>query len=155
MLYHMNNTFRNTVFRISVNVPLNFDPVKEIVKIQCRIYILMRKVIILRKIHVTMKSFAPPFFIFILFEPEQKKTCGNASHEKETKHIQASAAKLLHIRIGNLDWCKCRHCKNEAREIDCLCCREVNAILIASAKISPESEESILPSSFYGDPPDY
>ena len=22
------------------------------------------------------------------------------------------------IRIGNLDWCKCGHCKSEAREID-------------------------------------
>ena len=57
------------------------------------------------------------------------------SHEKETKHIHTSAADLLHIRIGNLDWCKCEHCKNEAREIDCLCCREMNVMLIASAKI--------------------
>ena len=31
----------------------------------------------------------------------------NESYEKETKHIHASAADLLHIRIGNLDWCKC------------------------------------------------
>ena len=28
------------------------------------------------------------------FEPEQKKTCGNESYEKETKHIYASAADL-------------------------------------------------------------
>ena len=41
--------------------------------------------------------------------------------EKETKHIHASAADLLHNRIGSLDWCKCRHCKKEARQIDCLC----------------------------------
>ena len=33
---------------------------------------------------------------------------------------------MLHIRIGDLGWCKCAHCENEAREIDCLCCREVN-----------------------------
>ena len=39
---------------------INFDPVKEILKTQCHIYILMKKVIILRKIHVKMKSFAPP-----------------------------------------------------------------------------------------------
>ena len=32
------------------------------------------------------------------FEPEQKKACGNESHEKESKHIHASAAE------GNLDW---------------------------------------------------
>ena len=39
---------------------LIFDPVKEILKIRCHIYILMKKVIILRKMHVKMKSFAPP-----------------------------------------------------------------------------------------------
>ena len=48
----------------------------------------------------------------------------NESHEKETKHIHDSAAYLLHIRLGNLNWCKCGHCKNEAKEM-----------LIASAKI--------------------
>ena len=58
----------------------------------------------------------------------------NESHENETKHIHALAADLLHIRIKNLDWYKCGHCKNEAREIDCLCCREVDVMLIASAK---------------------
>ena len=57
----------------------------------------------------------------------------------ETKYIHASAADLLHIRIANLDWCKCVNCKYEAREIDCLFCREVDAMLIASAKI-PERE---------------
>ena len=56
---------------------------------------------------------------------------------------------LLHIRIGNLDWCKRGHCKNKAREIDCRCCREVDEMLIASAKIH-ECEGSISPCSFYG-----
>ena len=54
---------------------------------------------------------------------------------EKTKYIHASAADLLHIRKGNLDWCKCGHCKNEAREIDCLCCRELDTMLIASASI--------------------
>ena len=44
---------------------------------------------------------------------------------------------------------KCGHCKNKAREIDCVCCREVNAMLLASAKI-PERMENMSPSSFYG-----
>ena len=83
-----------------------------------------------------------------------ENTCGNESHEKVTKHIHASAADLLHIRIGNLDSNKCRHFKNEPGEIDCLCCREVDAMLIASAKIS-ERKESISTSSFYGHLPDY
>ena len=78
-----------------------------------------------------------------LFEREQKKACGNERHDKEAQHIHASAAES-----------KCRHCKNEAREIDCLCCREVNAMLIASAKIQ-EREGNISPSSFYGKLPDY
>ena len=56
--------FRNlleAVFkRMIVFQELNFDPVKEILKIQCHIYILMKKVVILRKIHVKWKSFAPP-----------------------------------------------------------------------------------------------
>ena len=54
---------------------LNFDPVKEVLKIRCHMYTLMKKVIILSKIHMKMKSFAPP--------------------QKET-NIHASAADLLH-----------------------------------------------------------
>ena len=30
----------------------------------------------------------------------------------------------------------CKYCKNEAREIDCLCCRELNVMFIALGKIS-------------------
>ena len=47
-----------------------------------------------------------------------------------------------------------RQSKNEMREIDCLCCREVDAMLTASAKIR-ERQGSISPSSFYGHLPDY
>ena len=46
---------------------------------------------------------------------------GMRAIEKKTKHIHASAADLLHNRIGSLDWCKRKHCKKEARQIDCLC----------------------------------
>ena len=82
--------------------------------------------------------------IFQLFqcEHEQKKTCGNESHEREAKHIYASAADLLHIRKGNPNWYKCRHCKIETREIDCLCCREADSMLIASAKIPERGKHS-------------
>ena len=69
--------------------------------------------------------------------------------EKGTKHIHASAADLLHIRIENLDWCKCTHYKNEAREIDCLCCGKAGGMHIASAKIR-KRERSNSPCSFYG-----
>ena len=58
--------------------------------------------------------------------------------------IKELLIKKAYIRIGNLDLHKCRHCKNKVmanlsiikvRKIDCLCCKEVNAMLIASAKI--------------------
>ena len=71
-----------------------------------------------------------------------ENTCGNESYEKGNKYIHSSAADLLHIRIGNRNWCKCGHLKNEAREIDCLCCREVAAKLLASAKILEREEVS-------------
>ena len=48
--------------------------------------------------------FLPTILQPFQFESEQKKTCGNASHEKESKYIHASSADLLHVRIGNLDW---------------------------------------------------
>ena len=100
----------------------------------------MKKVTILKKIQVTMKTFALTFFNHFSLSLNRKKTCGNKSHEKETKNTRyASAADLLHIRIGNLIWCKCGHCKNEVKEINCLCCRELDAMLIASAK-NPERE---------------
>ena len=54
---------------------------------------------------------------FLQFEPENSRVLIRA---KETKHIPALPADLLYIRIGNLDWCKCRHYKKKAREIDCL-----------------------------------
>ena len=49
---------------------------------------------------------------------------------------------------------KCGHCKNKASEIDCLCCREVDAMLIALAKIL-EREGRISLSNFFGHLPDY
>ena len=67
-------------------------------------------------------------------------------------------AKLLRTPFlqNNAGWLllKCGHCKNQAREIDCLCCsmhgcREMNAMLTASAK-SQDYEGSILSSRFYG-----
>ena len=63
----------------------------------------------------------------------------------KTLFLQSNSGQLL---------LKCGHCKNEAREIDCLCCREVNAMFIASAKI-PEYERGISPSSFHRHLPDY
>ena len=105
----------------------------------------MKEVIILKK-KIDNEGFYSTIFQPFQFELELKKTCGNENHEKETKHIYASADDLLHIRIGNLNWCK-----NKGREIVCLCCKEieVDAVLIDPAKI-PQRKKSISLFSFYG-----
>ena len=96
----------------------------------------MKRLIILKKIQVTMKAFVSPFFNHFSLSLSKKETCGNESHEKETINIfTLQLPILLHIRIGNISWCKYQksgYCKNEAREIDCLCCREIemDAMLI-------------------------
>ena len=110
---------------IVFQVSLNFDPVKEILKIRSTIF--------------------QPF----QFETEEEKTCGK---KLNTLMLQLSVYYIL--EVGNLNRCKKGHCKNEAREIDRLCCREVDAMFIASAKIQ-ECKGSISSSSFYGDLPDY
>ena len=72
-----------------------------------------------------MTTFGPPSINHFSLSLNSKKTCGKEIHEKETKPIHPSAADLLHTGIGNINWCKCGHCKNKVREIDCLSCREV------------------------------
>ena len=89
-----------------------------------------------------MKFFTPPVSFIEVF------------HSTILLHRKKLNIFTYSIWIGNLDWCKCGHCKNEARDIDCLYCREVDAMLIASVKI-PEREGSISLSSFYGRLPDY
>ena len=46
---------------IIFQVSLNFDLAEEILKMRYQIYILMKKMIILRKTQATMKTFAPSF----------------------------------------------------------------------------------------------
>ena len=97
---------------IIFQVSLNFDPLREIPITQCQSYILMKRVIFLRKTYVIMKSFAPPFFLHFSLSLNRKKPC-NESHEKATTHIHAD---LLHIRTGNPHWCKGRPCKNKGKK---------------------------------------
>ena len=44
-------------------------------------------------------SFAPPVFNRLRLILNRKRTCGNESHEKQTKHIHASAADFV------VEWC--------------------------------------------------
>ena len=72
--------------------------------------------------------------------PVPEETPENLAKFLRTPFLQNNSRRLL---------LKYEHCNNEARDIDCICCRELDAMLIASAKI-PEREGSISPSSFYG-----
>ena len=65
---------------IVFQVSLNFDPVSKVLKIRRAIYILMKIITImkimkinLRKIQVTMKTFAPLFFIHVNLSLQRKK----------------------------------------------------------------------------------
>ena len=89
------------------------------------------------------------------FEPEQKKKRVVMRVRRKKLHTLTFSCRFVtYIRIGNLDWCKFGHSKNQSREIDCLCCREVDTMLIASTKIF-ERKGRISPYSFHGELPDY
>ena len=77
--------------------------------------------------------------------PVPEETPVNFAKFLRTPFLQNNSGRLL---------LKCRHCTNDVRDIDCICCRELDAMLIASAKL-PEREGSISPTSFYGRLPDY
>ena len=123
---------------------VSFDPVKEILKL--RFIFSWRKWLFCGKYKWQWKlSFHHSLTISVWIWTEKNVW----QWEPWERNWTRSAAGLLHIRIGNLDWCKFGHCKNQARKIDSLCCREVDAMLIAFAKIL-ERKGSISPSSFYG-----
>ena len=77
--------------------------------------------------------------------PVPEETSVNFAKFLRTLFLQNNSRQLL---------LKCGHCNNEERDIDCICCRQLDAMIIASAKI-PEHKGSISPSSFYGHLPDY
>ena len=67
-----------TVFQVS----LNFNPAKETLKLRCQIYILMTKLIFLRKLQAAMKAFTPPFSTISVWAWTEKKACENEIQEK-------------------------------------------------------------------------
>ena len=90
---------------IVCQVSLNFDPVKGILKIRCQNY---EEGSFSEEDTCGNEVFHSTFLLPFQFEPKDKKTRGNYIHVKKTKHIHASAADLLHIRIRNLDSCNIR-----------------------------------------------
>ena len=51
------------------------------------------------------------------FEPEQKIRVVMRAIRKKLNIFMLHDVNLLLIRIRNVDWCKCGHCKNETRGI--------------------------------------
>lgn len=66
------------------------------------------------------------------FEPTKKVSHENPHQPKGKQNpTQEECFMIKHwenLRVGNTEWCSCEGCKEEKREIDCLCCREVDAI---------------------------
>ena len=77
---------------------LNFDPAKEILKIRCQIYNLMKKVIILRKIQVAIKTFALRFFNHFSLRLNRKQHV--VMRAMREKLQQQSFAGILQIRCS-------------------------------------------------------
>ena len=77
--------------------------------------------------------------------PVPKETPENFAKFLRTPLLQNNSGRLL---------LKCQHYNNEARDIDCICCRELDALLYCFTKI-PDREGSISPSSIYGNLPGY
>ena len=62
--------------------------------------------------------------------PVPEETPVNFAKFLRTRFLQNISRRLL---------LKCRHCNDEAIDTDCICCTELDAVIIASAKI-PERE---------------
>ena len=85
----------------------------------------------MRQIVNVMRTFNP-----YMYEPEREvsDTSNESSSEESmeertsSEEIGVTAAPDIGLRVGNLDWCKCKNCRVETREIDCLCCNEVDAL---------------------------
>ena len=83
---------------IAFQVSLNFDPAKEILKIRRQIYILMKKVIILKKIKAIMKTFASAFFNHFSLSLNRKRRVIMRAMRK--KLLKQSFADILQNRCS-------------------------------------------------------
>ena len=58
-----------------------------------------------------------------LFEEEKPNL-----HQDSSKQLQVTGTVYIKKDTNSLDWCSCKNCHLENREIDCLCCQDVAAI---------------------------
>ena len=100
---------------------------------------LTKKIIIIIILQVKIQDFRSAILPPFQFVSEQKKT-RDESHEKEI-NIFTHQLPIYYSRIGNFNWCKCGHCKNEARVIDCLVVESRMQCLLFWLK-SPSTKEA-------------
>ena len=62
-----------------------------------------------------------------MYEPE-RVVSNTSSSDEESSNSETDTEDSVATRIGNVKWCECQNCKEETREIDCLCCLEVAAL---------------------------
>ena len=74
-----------------------------------------------------MKCFTPYMFVP---EKDDVSSISSSSSEVEDEDENDSESKtnLKSSRVGNLEWCKYGECNIEKREIDYLCCQEVDVL---------------------------
>jgi len=84
----------------------------------------------IRDITEMMNEFRP-----YIFEPEKEvsstsQTSSSNEDESENDGNDEDCGEINdeNVRVGKLNWCKCELCSYENREIDCLCCQEVDAL---------------------------
>ena len=127
---------------------LNFDPVKEIRKIRCHIYILMKKWLFWGKymwkwsllLHIQYEN-RKSWLVQIpeaatwgvlrtkaFFKMSQNSQETPVPEETPVNFAKFLKTPLLQNNSGRL-LLKCGHFNNEARDIDCICCRELDALL--------------------------
>ena len=62
------------------------------------------------------------------YGPLKKSSSSENYLVEEEKGNEIVASQSEDHRVGHIGWCSCRNYQEESREVNCLCCREVDAI---------------------------
>ena len=127
---------------IALPVLLNFGLVREILKIRCQIYVLIKRVIIPSKIQVTINIFAAPFSQKFSLSLNRRKVVIMRTMGKKV-NIFTFQLPIYHILEKEI---------SVGANVETT--NAMGATLIASTKIL-ESERTISPASFYEQLPNY
>ncbi|KAK8772905.1 hypothetical protein V5799_012562 [Amblyomma americanum] len=75
--------------------------------------------------HSTVQLGTSPY----LFEPDASpQGSSTAPPSSDSSSLAASESDEAFLRVGNVNWCSCKHCAVMTEKEDCLCCQEVPEI---------------------------